>query len=249
VVWAVLFSALFLTACTTQKSDNTIIQAPELPTMKTIAFQTEDEVTIVGKYWKGGRTAVLLVHMMPATKESWDEFAAALAAEGYTVLAIDLRGHGESTEQNGNTLNYKTFSDQQHQDSIHDVEAAVRYLSEQGAATVYIGGASIGANLALQYQAEHPEIKKTILMSPGTNYRGVLTEPAAEKLRQDQEAYLLAGSLDGRSAGNAADMAKQIQSKIVGQTELKIYESSAHGTDLFDEDDMLAETLIAWLQG
>ncbi len=217
-------------------------------TMESVAFKTEDNVHIVGNYWKGGREAVLLLHMMPATKESWNIFAEKLSAEGYSVLAIDLRGHGESIEQAGKKLNYKTFTDAGHQESILDVEASVAFLKKKGAQQIAIIGASIGANLALQYQAEHSEIKKTMLLSPGTNYRGVLTESSAQMLRQDQEVYFVAGALDGRSAGSAEAMAKQIAGKVHGKKQLKIYPSAAHGTDLFAEDPARMNELISWLR-
>ena len=216
--------------------------------MESIYFQTEDDVRIVGNYWKGDQRAVLLLHMMPATKESWEAFAEALHTQGSTVLTIDLRGHGESTNQDGEILNYKEFTDAEHQDSIADVEAAVAYMQEYGAKNISIVGASIGANLALMYQAGHSEIQKTILLSPGTNYYGVRTEPSAEALQKNQEVYFIAGTLDQRKTGNAADMAKQIQSKVPGRSEMKIYENSAHGTDLFAEDSTLMDTLIAWLK-
>ena len=216
--------------------------------MESVAFKTEDNVHIVGNYWKGGREAVLLLHMMPATKESWNIFAEKLSAEGYSVLAIDLRGHGESIEQAGKKLNYKTFTDAGHQESILDVEASVAFLKKKGAQQIAIIGASIGANLALQYQAEHSEIKKTMLLSPGTNYRGVLTESSAQMLRQDQEVYFVAGALDGRSAGSAEAMAKQIAGKVHGKKQLKIYPSAAHGTDLFAEDPARMNELISWLR-
>ncbi len=211
--------------------------------MESVTFQTEDNVRIVGNYWEGSEHAVLLLHMMPATKESWEEFGEALNKKGFTVLAIDLRGHGESVQQEGNILNYRNFSDAEHQGSIADVEAAIAYLQEHGATEMSIVGASIGANLALWYQSEHPEIEKTILLSPGTNYRGIIIEPFAEALSEEQEVYFVAGTLDG----SAVEMAKQIQNKVPGSSEIKIYESSAHGTDLFAEDGKLMNTLISWL--
>lgn len=216
--------------------------------MESVRFLTKDKVEIIGNYWKGEKHAVLLLHMMPATKESWDRFAEALFDAGFSVLAIDLRGHGESINQEGLSLDYKTFTDEEHQASLMDVEASVSFLKKKGVKEIFLVGASIGANLALQYQGKHTEITKTILLSPGTNYRGVLTEPYAEMLGKNQEVYFVAGTLDGRSSGNAANMAKEIASKIIGKKEIKIYQSSAHGTDLFAEDAQLRYTLIAWLQ-
>lgn len=237
---ALALCLLIVTSC--------VVNTEENNTMERITFQTEDGVTIVGNYWHGSSTGVLLLHMMPATKESWDDFASALHHSGMSVLAIDLRGHGESTKHDGRTLDSETFTDQQHQASIYDVESAAAYLKERGITTLFLAGASIGANLALQYQSEHPEIKKVILFSPGVNYRGILTEPLAERLQESQEVLLVAGALDGRAAGRADLMAQQIASHVQGRHELKIYQSASHGTDLFRDDPQLITLLARWLQ-
>src|SRR3989344_931611 len=98
-----------------------------------VSFLTEDGVTVVGDYYEGGgEKAVLLLHMMPATRASWIAFANKLVAEGWSALAIDLRGHGESVSVPGGALDYKTFSDAEHQASIADVESGIEYLTKRG---------------------------------------------------------------------------------------------------------------------
>ncbi len=216
--------------------------------MKKVSFQTEDNVTIVGNYWKGSSTGVLLLHMMPSTKESWDEFAKELNSKGMSVLAIDLRGHGESMKQDGRVLDYTKFTDQQHQSSIFDVEAAASYLKEKGVTEIFIAGASIGANLALEYQSEHSEGKKTILGSPEAGFRGGIAVPYAERLIKDQEVFFVAGTRDARAGGAADTMAKQIASHVKGKKEVKIYDSEKHGTDLFKEEPGLMPLLVDWLK-
>ncbi len=215
--------------------------------MEKVSFQTEDGVTIVANYWKGSSTGVLLLHMMPATRESWNQFAQKLSSSGMSVLAIDLRGHGESVKQDGRILDYTKFTDQQHQSSIFDVEAAASYLKEKGITELFIAGASIGANLALEYQAEHSDVKRTIVLSPGTNYRGVVTEPYAERLLNDQEVFFVAATRDAGASGAADAMAKQIASHVKGRKEVKIYDSENHGTDLFNDYPMLIDVLAEWL--
>ncbi len=212
--------------------------------MQKVSFETSDGVKIVGNYWHGSDRAVLLLHMMPATKESWNKFAKALNNENITVLAIDLRGHGESVKQDGEILDFRQFDDSQHEASINDVEAAVDYLKRKNASKISIAGASIGANLALQYQSEHAEIEKTVLLSAGLNYRGVLTEPAAKKLSSSQEVFLAAGTMDG----NTYETANRLASLIKGRKEIEIYNASSHGTDLFDVDSSLINKLVDWLK-
>src|SRR5207245_1856203 len=97
---------------------------------------------------------VLLLHMMPAVKESWQELAKALNEAGLSALAIDFRGHGESvSKSDGTRLNYKDFADEQQQAKILDVRGAMEWLRARGAqdSQIAVIGASIGANLALQY--------------------------------------------------------------------------------------------------
>src|SRR3989344_3233290 len=147
--------------------------------MEKVWFETKDaaRVRIAGNYWKGTEAkGVILLHMMPATKESWNEFAELLLKNGFQVLAIDLRGHGESTQTEGGaeTIDYKNFSDEEHQASINDVLVAREFLIEKGISpeNIFVGGASIGANLVLEYFAENADAIAGFSLSPGLDYRG-----------------------------------------------------------------------------
>lgn len=151
--------------------------------MAKVNFQTADGVTIVGDFYPAAddasKEALLLLHMMPATKESWQKFAQKASQAGWNVLAIDLRGHGESTKQNGRLLDYRRFDDTEHQTSLEDIEAASHCRR------------SIGANLAFWYQNENREIIKTVLLSAGFDYRGIETKPLTEKLSNPKEVQTL----------------------------------------------------------
>ena len=139
--------------------------------MEKVTLKTEDGLDIVGLYYLGPSSkGTLLLHMMPATKESWEEFAVKLQAEGYQVLAIDLRGHGESS---GGPEGFRNFSDVDHQKSMFDIDAGIEFLEKKGAArnNLVLIGASIGANLALWSLTENKEIKMPVLLSPGLDYR------------------------------------------------------------------------------
>jgi len=214
--------------------------------MPKISFEAEDGVTIVADFYDSQKKkAALLLHMMPATKESWVDFARALTKAGISALAIDLRGHGESVESKSGKLDFKKFSDEQHKDSIKDVEAAIKWLREEkGIREIYVAGASIGANLALQCLTPPPEIKKAVLLSAGFNYRGVETKPLAERTALDQKVFLAAGTSDS----NCAEVADKLSDLIQGMSSVKIYETESHGTDLFQVDPSLIGKLIEWLK-
>lgn len=223
--------------------------------MKQVKFLTKDGVEIHGLYSDvedKNAPAVLLLHMMPAVKESWREFQKELQRAGFQSLAIDLRGHGESVLKNGKRIDYKNFTDAEQQEKIYDVEVAISFLKEQGIELnqIALAGASIGANLALKYQAEHPEIKASILLSSGLDYRGLKTESLAENIAESQSVYLAGATEDSRSSGQScADMAETLFSLLKSKNKkLKIIEGKEHGTDLLVAYPKLIAEIINWLE-
>ncbi|MBI5401350.1 alpha/beta fold hydrolase, partial [Candidatus Wolfebacteria bacterium] len=163
--------------------------------MEKVFIKTSDNVQLAADYFTVYKSSysrpkgwVVFLHMMPATKESWTGFAKKIQELGYESLAIDLRGHGKSQ---GGPDGFINFGDSQHQKSILDVEAAIEFLKTKGAEADKIAliGASIGANLSLQYISEHSEFQTAILLSPGVDYRGIKTETMIRKLTKDQKIF------------------------------------------------------------
>src|SRR3989344_5393350 len=136
--------------------------------MKEITLLTDDKVTLAATYYEAtSEKAVLLVHMYSNTRQSWKDFALFLQEKEYQVLAIDLRGHGQSLEKNKQRISYVSFHEQDFLDMVKDIEAAKKYLQKQGASDISIVGASIGANLALITAAHDQEITTVVALSPG----------------------------------------------------------------------------------
>lgn len=218
--------------------------------MEKISFQTSDDVTIVGTYVSGesGGPAALLLHMMPATKESWDPFAAKLIEAGFShVLAIDLRGHGESREGSGGVrLDYELFEDEEHMKKIHDVEGAVEWLKKMhGVDTAHLAviGASIGANLSIVYAAAHHEIPAAVALSPGLDYRGVTTGDAVAEMSDSQALYLAASEEDTLSFRTGRRLAGLKPDAVVIE-----FGAAGHGTTMFEREPAFMDMLIDWLK-
>ena len=211
--------------------------------MERVTFQTQDKVTIVGDLYDGGSRFAILFHMMPETKESWRDFAEALVQKGYTVLAIDERGHGESTM--GGALDYRKFSDEEQQAKRFDVEAAFAYMELLGAQeeTTVVIGASIGANFALRFLAEHPKSPVAIALSPGLDYRGVKTKDAVEHLSLSQKAIVVASTDDPESYKDTQVLVSSRPSQVTGV----FLEKSGHGTQMFLKQPMLIDQLLTYL--
>jgi len=201
--------------------------------MEKITFKTRDGVTIKGNYFKPLRKQApvfLLLHMMPATKGSWNEFASIIQKNGYAALAIDLRGHGESTDMNGIRLDYKEFKDEEHRNSMNDIASAKEFLAGQNEidmSRIAIAGASIGANLAIWQASIDKNVRVIMLLSPGLNYRGILADELAPKFKG--YVYILASEGDTKSAEGSRKLARIFS----GETKLEILKGDLHGTNMF----------------
>ncbi len=214
---------------------------------------TVDNIIITGNYWPSANgKALILLHMMPATKESFTPFAEEAVRRGFGVLAIDLRGHGESTDKihDGMILriNYSEFSDREHQDSMNDVQGARDWLAAHGisADDVAIGGASIGANFAIKYMSENPTCPAGFVLSAGLNYHGVETERAARSLSPHQHLFIAAAKDDERAPGARED-AERIYSETGADKKIRLYETGGHGTTLFESHPECMEDILAFL--
>lgn len=210
-----------------------------------IILKTSDGVEIVGIYRNSGQEKIaVLLHMMPATKESWNKFSERLLFAGYASIAIDERGHGESTMKG--KLDYRKFSDKEQQAKQFDVEAAIEFAKENGFEEnqIIVIGASIGANLAIQTLVEHKNISTAVALSPGLDYHGVRTAQMMLKLHEGQKVILVASDDDSESFESIYALQKQNPE----QTILIERSGIGHGTQMTDRDIRLIDEIIEkWL--
>jgi pimeloyl-ACP methyl ester carboxylesterase len=211
-----------------------------------VSFVTKDGVTIVANYYpnKSAKFAGILVHMRPKTKESFDDLAKFLQKQGYALLALDLRGHGESTESIKGKLDYNKFSEEEEKESINDLIAGSLFLEKEGYPKdkQFLIGASIGANLSFQFLSENPQVKAIVLLSPGLNYRGVILE----NFRKEGlgEKIFVISALDDEPAYTAGRTLKSWYPDL-NYLELP---SGGHGTNLFNSHPDLYEKILIWLR-
>ena len=125
-----------------------------------IELKTEDGLKLKGWHIKGGEKCIILLHGYSVSK--WDEVYMHKMTErmwkaGYSVLAVDLRAHGESEGK------HTTLGDRE----ILDIQAMVQYARER-CREIYIIGYSMGGFLALR-AASMGLGKKVIADSPYIN--------------------------------------------------------------------------------
>jgi len=213
--------------------------------MQKINFKTSDGIIIVANWLpvENAKKNALLLHMRPATKESWNEFAVKLNKAGISALSIDLRGHGESTEQNGKKIDYKNFSKESHEACRLDVDAAINWLTEQGIDDIAVIGGSIGANLAIDAMARHVEIKKGVALSPGLEFLGISTDDKISSFKKDQKIFLIASEDDSYSYESVLKL-----KKINPPAKTKLFKDAGHATRMFDSRPELIDEIINWLK-
>lgn len=216
--------------------------------MEKVTFNTQDKVRLVANYFapvSSSTLGVLCLHMMPETKESWTPLAQVLSAQGLHVLAPDERGHGESTTRGGEELDYKKFSDQEQQAKRLDVDASLTWLKSHGVQleTCVVIGASIGANLALDALLRFPQLPAAVLLSPGQDYRGVQTNPAAQQLRPAQRVLYIASQDDEYSF----ESVERLDYLTKAPHETWRLSQAGHGTQMCTAQPQLVHQVADWV--
>ncbi len=212
--------------------------------METEYVSAKDGCVLAADYYAGKKkSGVVLLHMMPATRASWRSIAPKFQERGFHVFAIDLRGHGESC---GGPEGYRTFSNETHQLSLLDVEAAVDRLRAKGIERVHIAGASIGANLAIEYAAGHAETVSIVLLSPGLDYHGIHADIWVDNMKPHQALLLIASDDDTYSF--ASTKALFDRASNLPLREVKLLTHAGHGTAMFEAYPALGDELAAWFE-
>jgi len=214
------------------------------PTMA-VTFRASDGVQIAGTVYQPSRRPapyVILVHMLTRSRDDWQALATRLADAGIGVLAIDLRGHGASAPDPRPDAN---ASDDLTADLL-DVQAARAFLASRadlGVTSVGIGGAQIGANLAVMAAAADPTIRSILLLSPGLDFRGLRTEAPLRKYA-DRPALMVASEEDSYPVRTI----RRLEKAGPGTREVRIVNGAGHGTVMLARQPDLIALIVEWFQ-
>jgi len=204
-----------------------------------VTLPSADGVTIAGEFYEGATRpspAVLLVHMLTRNRGEWGTLPDRLRDLGLTVLAIDLRGHGQSSGSAGD-LPAMT----------RDVRAAMQWLIARPNVrpdAMAVVGASLGASLALLASVDVPQVRAIGLLSPSLDYRGLRTDVSLIKRLGSRSLWLAASAEDPMALRTMRDFAAEPS----GPREQHVVTAVAHGTALLDRDAEVGRTLVDWLR-
>ena len=191
---------------------------------------TKDGVQLSATFYPGteGKDSipVILLHMWKGDRKEYADLALRLQQEGYAVLVPDLRGHGESTQAYGGTLDgAKMPPDHFYQMPYSDMETLRKFLvrkndaGELNLSKTVIVGAEMGAAVAVYYAAYDwstprresgaaaipQDVKALVLISPKWDFKGLplnkqLNHPAVRSL---VSILIAVGKNDSRSLADA----------------------------------------------
>jgi len=131
------FRAVLVALVATLASREVARGGPSLggPGRETVSIDTADGLKIAGVYsvpagTSSGAPAVVLIHGEGQTRAAWAPLVESLEEHRVPWLAIDLRGHGESREQDGRDLSAKAkaLDPEFCKGYAEDVYGAVRWL-------------------------------------------------------------------------------------------------------------------------
>ncbi len=137
-------------------------------------------VRLAGDRWRaeGSTRTVLLLHGGGQTRHSWSRTAARLAARGFTAIALDARGHGDSAWAEDGDYGLDAI--------LGDLRAAVTELELDEPVLV---GASMGGLTALIAEGEAPGLAGALVL--------VDVVPRVETIGVDRIRKFMTESPDG----------------------------------------------------
>ena len=175
-----------------------------------------------GTAWGKGTCGVLLLHDERGAPDDWGTLGPRLAASQCQVFAPALKTPP----------------------TIAEVRAAVGWLRAQGARTVHLVGAGLGANVALNAASSLPDVSGVALLSPelGEGDLGLARGMAGF----DDRPLLVLTSTDDPRALRTATLAHR---QARGPSHLERYPGHAHGTRLLSVSPDVERTLQSWVAG
>ena len=144
---------------------NRLVVADPAPVRR--SFTGDAGVELSACCWDGPGTNVLLVHGLASNALLWQGVGAELAAAGFNVAAVDLRGHGRSGKPDSG-YDYGTVS--------RDVALVIE--SWASAAPVHIAGQSWGGNVVLRVARDRPDLIAGVVAVDGGRIACVAANPA-----------------------------------------------------------------------
>lgn len=213
---------------------------PAMPIQpETIVLTAEDGLDLVGDFYllNPDAATVVLLHQIYRTRVDWQPYAELLNASGFNVLAVDLRGWGD------------TGGDIFWEQAVDDVALWLLWLREVAGVqpdTISLMGSSMGSSLALVGCAQDPLCATAIAVSPGWSYYGISVQEAFSTQLQDRPVLLVYAERDSYPRRGVPQMLTASPNPDL--ITVQAYPGNAHGMDLMGQEVItFLPLMLDWL--
>lgn len=217
------------------------------PKAQNISLSTRDGWALSAVYLPASsrQKTVILLHDLNKDKSAFSALRDDLSKSGFGYLALDLRGHGQSTNKGVARAFAREGVDNEFNKMTQDVQTAVSFLERKGisASDIIILGAGLGANVAAK-SAVLTGVGAVGLISPAANVRDVLVIPSMRLYKDD--VLIAAGAADKKSFLEAS-VIRNVAFLTAGEgkvTFLTAYDLTSH--EMLDK--YLRSQVIQWLK-
>jgi pimeloyl-ACP methyl ester carboxylesterase len=174
---------------------------------------------------------VLLLHQLYTNRASWSDVLPVLTANGYNVLAVDVRGYGQ-TRGGINWLR-----------AVTDVAVWMEWLRDTGGVRgdgIFTMGSSMGSSLAIVGCANDPACRGAVAISPGWQYYNL-------SVRDSLNTHPILAVYAERDRWPSLGIPRMLDASP-DLVNVYAYPGNAHGMDLVsDEFDTFMPLILDWL--
>ena len=261
--------AIGVVGCSDSEEELQIV-GPELPQgpgraypISAVSFSSIDSVEVSALFGTaqadGLLPVVILLHDLGGNKSDWlndTDTYVALLERGYAVLAIDMRGHGQTPLPDARRVLELIDLEL----SFFDVHAALVWLQSQSkvdVSRIAVVGTGSGGNVAYVSSGRMPELIKTgVSLSPGL-WGAASLEPliigAGLEPFAPRSMLFMAGDQDQIQAGDVilsyAEFARSLEAQTAEPKDVRVFPDSAdHGFALLDNVAEAQDLFFLWLE-
>ncbi len=219
-----------------------------------VEYNTRDGMIIKGTlYLPKGRKkpgkppVVILLHSLGGNQRDWDSLPQRLVDAGMAVLALDMRGHGESIYTVKMKRKYwQNFTNETYKKFPLDVLDAIAFLrtnKKVDASKIGIVSTGLGTVAAVQAAAkEHYCVKTLVLISPVDNFKGM--EILLKIVDYGHHPIL---SIAGGNDRISINVVNQIKKVAQGENKIVIYKGGGMSVILYKNTPAMKPEIVNWL--
>jgi pimeloyl-ACP methyl ester carboxylesterase len=183
--------------------------------------------------------SVLLLHGYGEDRSAWEGLKTQLLSRGFAVLALDLRGHGESKTKNGLPIQATPSWRTDAHEFPQDIDPALDWLKAQRRLDnrkIVVIGYDIGADLALIASGRFPEVRTVVALNPKLSESHALAGSAQDFT--PRSALILTSD---EAEGNRIKASVKDPSRVLAI-------SAGQGTSAWVTNKAVTDAIFEWLQ-